>query len=118
MIPGKFWWSHQAPWTWFGNCYTVLLQFKSNCIITNKIYHKEWTEVYFRAVKLFSDQPSKIHTHALQLQYVCCDTRNQITCTFKNTVLILLSQQYEINVFVCAQPSNKKTKFTVVYQMS
>jgi hypothetical protein len=61
-----------------------VLQFKSNCIITNKIYHKKRREIYFTTVQ-FSDLPSKLHTHTytLQLKYVSYDTRDQITCTLK-----------------------------------
>jgi len=70
-----------------------VLQFESNCIITNKIYHKKRAEIHFTAVLQFSDQPSKFHTHThtSQLQYVSYDTRDQITRTLKILCLFYYS---------------------------
>lgn len=64
-----------------------VLQFKSNCIITNKIYIIKKGEKYisqqYNNFQIYLQNFTHTHTHTLQLKYVNYDTRDQITCTLK-----------------------------------
>jgi len=71
-----------------------VLQFKSNCIITNKIYHKKgekYISQQYNNFQIYLQNFTHTHTHTLQLKYVSYDTRDQITRTLKILCLFYYS---------------------------
>jgi len=67
-----------------------VLQFESNSIITNKIYHKKGQKYISQQYYNFQINLQNF-THTLQLQYASYDTRDQITRTLKILCLFYYS---------------------------